>query len=223
MKRFLLMGWGVAIFMAMAGSAEATTSQTFGIVVSVAGSPVDLQSEGSSNLSFGIVAAGSNTTSNHEQGNPRCTVTNVGYATLDYTVVASIANSAGASGSTWALGTTLGGAGGPAANTAVLAAIFTAAVTTGDSPFPAGRDLFPADFGDEDVVNGNTKTADANVLARNNTLPAPEDAESVKGYNVSPASATRSLRFLFEAPTSVDAQHQVQQNISIIISAANVH
>jgi hypothetical protein len=217
MKRILLALLGVAMLAGLASSAfaAAALTQNWTITVSVSGDPVDLQGGGTVGLTFGVVAVAGNTVSNQAGGNPRCTVNNAGYASLDYTVLANVTN--------WTLGTTLAGATGPANNQAVLAGLFTAAVTATEAAFPAGRDLTVADFGNEDTLGAAAKTATTDILGRNNALPGAADADIVKGFNVAPTASTRSLRFLFEAPTTVSGAGIGSQTITVTIGAANVH
>lgn len=173
----------------------ATTSITWPIGIIIAAGPIDLHAIVPP-MHFGWVGLSNNIFSNQVQGNPRCTIENRGYATIDYTVSATITSS----GFSWAMGSTLGNVG---VDQCVVAAIFTAAILESEVPFPDGRDLVLPDFANNDVVRSIAVTATTNIFARDNSGLDPDDPEFVKGYNVPavPSQSVRSLRFLVQTPT----------------------
>ncbi|MEW6517018.1 MAG: hypothetical protein AB1439_08945 [candidate division FCPU426 bacterium] len=162
------------------------------IVITLDAGDIDLSAIVPDYLHFGYVAPESAVLSNQIEGNPRCTIQNNGYATVDYTVSAAVTG--------WTLGTHLEDIG---PDQCVIAAIFTAPILESQIPFPWGRDLETADFGNEDVVGPAPKVATDTVLARNNTRPDPDDPDILKGFAVSPLDSTRSLRFLVRTPAGV--------------------
>lgn len=182
------------VFLALAGGGWAARAggPDYPIVVTFDVSEIDLTAIVPDYLHFGYVAPGSTVLSNQIEGNPRCTIQNNGYATVDYTANASVTG--------WTLGTFLGDTG---PDRCVIAAIFTAPILESQIPFPWGRNLEAADFGNEDVVGLVPKVATDIVLARNNTRPDPDDPDILKGFAVNPMDSVRSLRFLVQAPAGV--------------------
>lgn len=166
------------------------------ITVRVASDPIDLQGI-TDTVSFGTLSFGQTALSNLPQGQPRSTVNNAGYATIDYTARAEIT-----SGS-WTLGSN------PGANTAVLYGIFTYALGASDDP--PGRDVLLGDFGTEDRLGGTAIRASNTVLTRNDETN-PEN----RGNNVYTTMSFRSLRYRLDTPTSGDTS---EQTITVTIGA----
>ncbi len=176
------------------------------ILVTLADGPIDLHATVDF-LHFGWTAPSSTVFSNQREGNPRCTIKNLGDATIDYMVQATISGG-------WILGTVLGDVG---PDRCVVAAIFTAAVLSSEVPFPDGRELNYGDFGNNDVLSPVPLQATTDILARDNTAPDPDDPDSKKGFGVTPLDSIRSLRFMVETPTGDN--FGVEQIINITIGA----
>ncbi len=192
----------VAVYLVLAGllglSASAQNlSLDYTITVRVASDPIDLQGI-TDTVSFGVVGFGQSVLSNGPGGQPRSTINNDGYATINYTARAEITSGL------WTLGST------PGNNTAVLYGIFTQAVTPADDAV-AGRYVASGDFGTEDRLTGSAKTATATILAQDS-----ESNVEMKGYNVFSTQSFRSLRYRLDTPTSGDMNQQV---ITITIGA----
>ncbi|MEW6517017.1 MAG: hypothetical protein AB1439_08940 [candidate division FCPU426 bacterium] len=218
MKKTLMCSLILAASLGMGAMAAAAPviSVAWPIGIAVAYGEIDLVAITNS-MHFGWVAPGSAVFSNQPQGLPRCTISNHGYAVVDYTVSATITS---AGGPAWILGPTLGSAG---YDTCVIAAIFTKPLDTA-SDFTGGysRDLVLADFGDNDVLSGMPLVAGTDVLARDNSNVDPDDPENVKGYNVQPVPGMteRSLRFMVLTPTIVSSSDEQFFNVVI---GAQVH
>lgn len=176
------------------------------IIITLDAGDIDLSAIVPNDLHFGYAAPGSAVLSNQYEGNPRCTIQNNGFAIVDYTVSAQITG--------WTLGAHLGDTG---PSQCVIAAIFTSPILESQIPFPWGRDLEIADFGDEDIIGPVSKVATATVLARNDTRPDPDDPIPLKGFAVSPVDSVRSLRFLVQAPEGI--VFEPEQAFSITIGA----
>ena len=197
MNKFLgvgLFAWTVVVGL----SSAQNLTLDFTITVSVASDPIDLQGV-TDTVSFGIVGFNTTNLSNNAGGQPRSTVNNAGYATVDYTARAEITSG------TWTLGSTKG------VNTAVLYGIFTQAVTPIEDA-GAGRYVAAADFGAEDrLLDGVVTRASSTVLA--------QDAESgveIKGNVVATTQSSRSLRYRLDTPISGDTS---PQTITITLGA----
>ena len=183
--------------------------------------PIDLTRDPSDgSIDWGVVAPNTDNPSNLAQGQPRLTLWNRGYVTIDYGVAVSVSSP---SGTAWALGTSLGDTG---LNRCVLAGIFTRPLNVGESDPPDPnyeRDLIVADFGDEDVLGALTIYGDdvtPNVLARNDT-GTDDDALFFKPYNCTSNNSTRSLRLLLQTPDygSEGQEQQFVINITAQVSS----
>lgn len=179
------------------------------ISVAITTLPIDLarNDDDPGQFSFGTVDFNTDEFSNLSGGTPRCTLQNLGWATVDYGV-SVVARPVTPTADAWTLGTVLGDTG---PNRCVLAGIFTRPlVSTDDIPeiedpvdeLPYKRDLVLEDFGDEDVLGPTVKYADdatPDVLARNDTgVEGEDDAVDMKGFNASPPNTQRSLRFMLQ-------------------------
>lgn len=199
--------------MGEAAIAAPAISVAWPIGIAVATDAIDLVAI-ISPLHFGWVAPGSAVFSNQPQGLPRCTISNHGYAVIDYTASATITS---ASGPAWMLGPALGSAG---FDTCVVAAIFTKPLDTASDYYGGySRDLVLADFGNNDVLSGVPLVASTDALARDNSNDDPDDEENVKGYNVQPlpGMTERSMRFMVQTPTMVSSSNE--QFITVVIGA----
>lgn len=219
MRRTLLVALAVALISGMAVStfaASGVTSITWPISISFGAYDIDLVSDSPDPLSYGIVAPDVDILSNNTGGQNRITLHNAGYATIDYTVAAACSNTdTGLSTTPWNLGATIGSNG---ADTAVLAAIFTAPVLASEQAAPYGRDIAVADFADNDVLGGTAVVASLTNLFED----TPVDQIWQSGYNVStvPTGDTvRSLRFLLQTPTSLSAGTSVPVLLNVTVGA----
>jgi len=196
MKRILLALLGVAMLMGLASVSMAATSELFwNITVSVASDPIDLTRDP---LDTGIQTWGPlnyNTEyfSNNADGNPRMTLSNIGYATIDYSAYVT------ATANNWGFNGPLGvGNGGNGADTCVLAGVFCEPLVN-TSPNPVfNHSLVLADFGNEDIMNNGLKFAD-DITPLVYTRPG-EDAQFLP-YNVPSNLSTRNLRLYILTPT----------------------
>jgi hypothetical protein len=180
---------------------------TFPLTFEVVAEPIDLVAL-TSDQDLGGIWAGENTFSNQTGGNPRCTVENRGYATVDFTVSATCSTG-------WTLGTTLGNYG---PDRVVVAGIFTAPALASENSPPNGRDLAASDFANDDVLTNLACQATTSALARDDSGPDPDDPINMKGFNVVPYySQVRHLRFMIQAPTSDTTG--IEQTVVIIIGA----
>lgn len=208
MKRILLGLLGMVVAAGMATSSfAAVLTLDYPISVFVASDPIDLRGV-TTEVSFGIVGWEMSVVSNNPGGQPRSTVNNVGYADVDYTVAASIANTITAA-NVWTLGNPP-----VAANNAVLYGVFARALEV-DGQY--GWELDPvADFGAEDILLGG-----AAALPATNTVVAI-DAESntieVKGNFVFSTQSYRSVRYRLDTPVELGS-HAEPQVITITIGA----
>jgi hypothetical protein len=208
MKRILLALMGVAMLAGVASAATVMQGNDvlWNITVSFNANAILLDGIVDAQT-FGIIppspsaAAPHSTFSNFTGGTPRCTVDNLGYATISYQVSATI-------GPNWTLGNTPSAL---AANQPVLYGIFTRALPTAENA--AGIDLSAGIFGGEDIITATVNTATASVLA--------EDSESntilVKGNAVDPTNSSRSLRFRLDSPLA--GSNPATQTIVVNISA----
>jgi hypothetical protein len=199
MKKIIVAMMGMLTGMALTASAQGPNlTLDFTINVSVASDPINLQGVTEA-VSFGVVGFNTTNLSNNAGGQPRSTVNNAGYASVDYTARAEITMG------DWTLGTT------PGNNTAVLYGIFTQAVTPADDA-QAGRNVAVADFSSEDrLINGVVTRATDTILAQNS-----EDGVEIKGNNVATTQSFRSLRYRLDTPTGGDMN---PQTITITIGA----
>lgn len=189
-----------AVLAALVGLAGAASAQNltlaYPITVSIASDPINLAGI-TDPVGFGIGGFGQTLLSNFPQGQPRSTVQNNGYATVDYTARAAIAG-----------GWTLGAA--PASNVCVLYGIFTQALTSNDNP-TVGRNVAAADFGVEDRLSTNVLRASVTNLARNG-----ETAAETNGKDVFTTQSVRSMRYRLDTPT---AGSTAGQTITVTIGA----
>ena len=197
--------------MGQAVLAATNTSVTWPIRIAIVSEPINLIATVYP-MHFGWVRLNSNVFSNQTEGEPRCTLHNRGYATVDYTV------SAGING-TWALGTAIGDVG---TDRCVIAAIFTRPLAEIAVP---GEDqyvrwLTVGDFANNDVVGPSPRVASTTDLASDNSGAYPYDQEYFKGYNIlpTPNQPERSLRFMVQTPTW-DSSGGQDQEIYITIGA----
>ncbi|HEY8240035.1 MAG TPA: hypothetical protein VIH35_01250 [Kiritimatiellia bacterium] len=186
---------------ALAGLAATAQAQTltlaYPITVSVASDPINLSGI-TDPVSFGIVGFNTTNLSNYTGGQPRSTVQNNGYATVDYTARAAVSGG-------WTIGTA------PGANVATFYGIFTQALTSNDNP-TAGRNVAAADFAVEDRLNSNTAIrASTTNLARN-----AETAAETNGKDVFTTQSIRSMRYRLDSPTSGST---AAQTITVTIGA----
>lgn len=214
MRRTLLAVMAVAVIAGMTVSAQAGTTLTFPITVTFNADSINLSVTGTPLATWGQVGPSTNNFSNQAAGEIRHTVTQNGWAKIDFNALATCATG-------WTLASTIGG--NTAANTCVVAGIFTGA--TVEDPVPAGRVLVLADFGNEDVLGSTAIQASATVLARNDSNPDPDDTPAIKGYSVPDVPGgytTRSARYLLQAPPSVSGAGTAQQTITIVIGAVAI-
>ena len=188
-KKIAVTVFAAVCALALSASAQNTTLD-YTISVSVAADPIDLAGI-TDQVSFGIGGFGQTLLSNFAQGQPRSTVQNRGYSTVDYTARAAISQGA------WTLGST------PGNNVASLYAIFTQALTESDNP-TSGRDVAIGDFGSEDLLGSTAIRASDTVLAQNS-----ETGVEIKGNRVFTTQSVRSLRYRLDLPTSGDTSPQV--------------
>jgi hypothetical protein len=203
-----VLGFGLLMAAFSWGATTPNGALTFGILINVAAAPIDLTGV-TTDVSWGTFPLGGRVFSNLPQGQPRSTVTQNGYATINLGVSASIA-AYSPGGGNWTLVPTMP----PGPNQARLSGIFTAPLITADVP-AAGEgfyayDLTAADFADDDVIIGTMKVASATVFSR------PNELEMFHGYNVTPATPTRNLRYMVDLPTAVTTSGP--QRISVTIS-----
>jgi len=204
MKKLLLAVFGIALICGLSTSSfAANTSLTFPITVHVVSDPIDLQGVTDA-VAFGAVAPGVPSLSNYPQGQPRSTVAQMGYATIALRVHAAVTSP----GVAWTLGET------PGATNAVLAGVFTAPLLPGETS-PSNpdfeRSLVDADFGvsgafsDNDIIMGlpQVKTASATVFSREGG-----EQPQFQGFNITPATNTRNLRYRLVAPTAGSPDEQ---------------
>ena len=214
MKRTLIALLGLALIAGFATSAfAATTELVWDISVTLNDNPIDLNRAGTDDgtRNWGAQQPDNDVFSSLSEGNPRLTLDNQGYATIDY--------GASVAATTWAFGTTLGDT---AVDQCVLAGVFTRPLGVGETPAPGDpvyeRDLGIGDFGDEDVLGGTTVYGDdatPNVLAVNDT-GSDDDALFFKPYNCSSDLSERSLRFLLQTPATGSA---ASETLTVTVTA----
>ncbi|MFH0880190.1 MAG: hypothetical protein V2A34_10800 [Lentisphaerota bacterium] len=185
------------VVLCCAGLSRTVRAQTYTLSVSIAADPVDLEGVADP-VSFGAGEFGQTLLSNLPQGQPRSTVHNRGYATIDYTVAAHISEGA------WSLGSSAG------LNTAVLFAIFTRPLRPSEDA-ASGKTLTAGDFGPEDRLSATPLLATATVLAQNS-----ETDPNFKGYNALSIQSYRSLRYRLDLPTGGGTD---PQTIVVVIGA----
>lgn len=207
MKRVVLGILGLMFWLAAAPAQASNTSLTYGIVVSVCADPIDLSGE-TSDVNWGMQPFQGTVFSNLPQGQPRSTVSQNGYATLNLMVSATVA-AVYPSSPSWVLTSSLPA--GP--NEARLSGLFTAPLAMADeSPNPSYYyTLSAGDFGIEDAITGVPKTATSTVFAR------PGEQPNFLGCNVSSIDPTRSLRYMLNLP--VPGSTTTPQRIAVTISA----
>ena len=205
MRKYLIPVLGAMMLAGISVSAFAaatpTTELSWVVTVSMNDVEIDLTRADTDNglRNWGTFAPNANAFSDGEGGNPRLTLSNLGNATIDYGVQASVSAT---SGTAWTLGTTLGDTG---MDQCVLAGIFTRPLGVGESEPPNPeyeRDLVLADFGDEDVLGGTMVYGDdttPNVLARNDT-GTDDDDWYFEPYDCPTSNSERSLRLLLQMP-----------------------
>lgn len=211
MRKLLLSVLAVALIAGMAVSAHsANLTQVYPITVTFVADEIDLVTTGTPLATWGDVGASQNMLSNLAGGEIRHSVTQQGYAQIDFTAIATCVSG-------WTLAGTIGA--NTADNTAVLACIFTEAVETGTP----SRLLVIGDFGDEDVLAESTSVqATIDNLARNNALADPDDVDAIKGFSVPDLpgnNAERSARYVLQTPPTVSGTGVNQQTITITIGA----
>jgi hypothetical protein len=187
----------IAAVLGLAGAASAQNlTLAYPITVSVASDPIDLAGV-TDPVSFGTVGFNQTNLSNYAAGQPRSTVQNNGYATVDYTARAAVSGG-------WSLGSA------PGNNTCVLYGIFTQALTSNDNP-TVGRNVAAIDFGVEDRLSTNVLRATTTNLARN-----AETAAETNGKDVFTTQSVRSMRYRLDTPTTGST---AQQTITVTIGA----
>lgn len=187
----------IAALVGLAGAASAQNlTLAFPIQVSVASDPINLAGI-TDPVSFGTVGFSQTALSNFGGGQPRSTVQNNGYASIDYTARATVSGG-------WSLGSA------PNTNVCVLYGIFTQALTSNDNP-TLGRNVASADFGIEDRLSTNVLRASLTNLARN-----AETAPETNGKDVFTTQSVRSMRYRLDTPT---AGSTAQQTLTVTIGA----
>lgn len=218
MKKILLSVCAAVLVAGLASSSfAAETAQMYRIYVNINSADIDLT--GASDYSWGAIAPGTDSYSNDAQGQPRATVTQAGYATIDLNASYYIS----ATGTAWTANdddyTT-----SPAmtvANNVRIAGIFTAPLNAaqyaiddllddGVANLSVNADYYldvdNTHFADDDILPAGaafTPRASTTVLARTG-----EQAQFL-GSGVTPANNTRNLRFRVDAPpagSSTDTQ-----------------
>lgn len=175
-----LMIWLLSV-QAYAG-VETGVTLAYPITISIATDQIMLQGD-TTQVSFGFVAFNNSVFSNLAQGQPRSTVKQIGWATIDYTALATISGG-------WSLSTVRG------ANIAVLYAVFTRALRADEAVSPdIGRTLVAGDFDASDILTSTARRASATSLAVNT------ETSAVKGYNILNVDSERSLRYRIDTPT----------------------
>ncbi len=219
MRRTLLVALAVALISGMAVStfaASGVTSITWPISIQFGQYDIDLRSGSLDPLTYGIVGPNADVLSNTTGGQNRITLSNLGYATINYTasVVCSNPNT-WTTTSPWIMAAAVDG---NTVNTAVLAGIFTAPVIASEQAAPYGRDLAISNFGDEDVLGSAAIEASLTRLF----WQGGTDPDWMSGYNVStfPTGSTeRSIRFLMQAPSDLEATYSTSVIFNVTIGA----
>ncbi len=203
MKRILLAL--LAVGMVSGISMAATDTMNFPITVQI-GYAIDLVAT-NAEVNWGSVQPGAASFSQLASGQPRSTVDQMGYATIHYHVTAGVASAVTWTANAWTLVSTV-----PAvANEARLSGVFTAPLTVADAPANPdfAHDLVVGDFAADDVITGTLNSASATNLCRTGELM------QFRGYNVSSSNASRSLRYMLDAP--ITGSYDNQQRITVTI------
>jgi hypothetical protein len=161
----------------------------YAIRVEIASDPIDLAGLMEPSL-FPLVRFNTINLSNRGGGQPCSVVWNNGYASVDYTVQASIP------AGDWTLGST------PGVNVACLSAVFAEPLSVADDNGTNSvlcRDLTESDFASDDILLDAAIRASSTSLARNAAGP------EFKGYNVRATDSRRVLRYRLATPADGSA------------------
>lgn len=208
MRKILLTAVALMMVAGLAAPGFAATLQlTYPVTVTLAADPIDLDGIVAA-VSFGSVGLSQIVYSNQAQGQPRSTIENLGYARVDYELDAAVV--ASGAGPAWTLGAA------PAADTCVLRAIATAALTTEDD-MAIGQTLGAAFFeANDDLDNAAGYQVCSDTVfasdAWSNTLLV-KALDVVSGL----PNSSRSFRYQLQTPTS--STDAVGMTFNITISA----
>jgi opacity protein-like surface antigen len=207
MKKILL-SLVAMMFLASAAQAAVVTGPTIDFPISVTVNEAIQLSATVDVLDFGSVSTGINVFSNLGQGNPRATVQNIGAQEIDLNALVLVSSA----GNVMTLGTTLSDT---AADQGVLAGIWTY-YNNDDGVDPDGLDLTIGKFADDDVLDATASVATVAGAHQDPLDPAIIGGQNIPGYDV-PQWESRSMRFLFQTPSSVPTTINEPQTMTVTI------